>query len=39
MSDCFSFSDGSGFHENVMFGADMSLFVHIDNKEKDHNSW
>ena len=40
MSESFSFSDGSGFHENViMFGADMSLFVHIDNKEKDHNSW
>ena len=32
----FSFSDGSGFGENViMSGVDMSWLVHIDNKNKD----
>ena len=31
----FSFSDG-GFGQNVLiFGADMSSSVHIDNKKKD----
>ena len=32
----FSLSEGSGFGKNViMFGADMILPVHIDNKKKD----
>ena len=32
----FSISDGNGFGKNVMiFGADMSSYVHIDNKKKD----
>ena len=35
-TELFSFSDGSGFGENViMSGVDMSWLVHIDNKNKD----
>ena len=34
--EVFLLSDGSGFAKNVIvFGADMSSFVHIDNKKKD----
>ena len=28
-------SSGSRFGKNVIFGADMSSFMHIDNKKKD----
>ena len=32
----FSFSNSSAFCRNVIiFGADMSSFVHVDNKKKD----
>ena len=35
-SGSFSLSDGSGFGKNVIiFGADMSSAVHIDNNKKD----
>ena len=36
----FSLSDGSGFGKNVIiFGADMSLLVHIDNKKSYFDCW
>ena len=31
----FSFTDGSIGKNNIIFGADMSSSVHIDNKNKD----
>ena len=35
----FSLSAGSGFGKNVtIFGSDMSLSLHIDNKKKDISS-
>ena len=35
-----SISDGSGFGKNVIiFGADTSSSVHVDNKEKIFDSW
>ena len=33
-SGSFSLSNGSGFGKNVIFGADKSSLVHIDNKKK-----
>ena len=36
-SGSFSLSDGSGFGKSIMiFGADMSSSVYIDNKRKDN---
>ena len=36
---CFSFT-GSGFGQNVLiFGADMSTSIHIDNKKRDISTW
>ena len=36
VSGGFSLSDGIGFVKNIIiFGADMSSSVHIDNKKKD----
>ena len=35
-----SISDGSGFGKNVIiFGADTSSSVHVDNKKKIFDSW
>ena len=35
MSRSFLLSDGSGFGKNVIFDADLSSFLHIDNEKKD----
>ena len=36
---CFLLSDGSWFSKNAtMFGEDISLFVHVNNKDKDGKS-
>ena len=36
---CFLLSDGSWFSKNAtMFGADINLFVHVNNKNKDGKS-
>ena len=34
-AEMFSLSDGSGFGKNVIiFGADMTLSAHVDNRKK-----